>query len=45
MNVRTMEMGVYEPPCVEIIEVMVEQGFALSTSTEDITYSSEDNEW
>ena len=37
---------VYETPSVEVIEIMVEQGFAASSgSTEDIVLDGGDNDW
>ena len=37
---------VYETPSVEVIEIIVEQGFAASPcSTEEIVYGGEDNDW
>ena len=46
MKATKIEMQVYETPSVEIFEVQVEQGFAISpTSTEDIIFGDKDNAW
>ena len=37
---------VYETPSVEVIEIMVEQGFAASSGeTENIVFGEGDNDW
>ena len=40
-----MKMIIYETPCVEIIEVQVEQGFAQSGNTEPLNWDGIDKAW
>ena len=43
MNATTMVMEAYEAPKVEVIEVEVEKGFAVSIESVGVTY--EEIEW
>ena len=46
MKATKIEMQVYETPSVEIMEVMVEQGFAQSQSQiEQLNRKTEEVEW